>query len=142
MLNLLSRGPRASLGQSHGAAVSCPVAGTLVHSEEAPYRAGVIRMCQCMSINSTKAPKKKERSFTELMSVCMCVHSLSHSRLFATAWTVARQAPLSKGFPRQEYWSGLSFLYPKDLPYPGTKPMSPALAGGFFTSDPRGKPES
>ena len=94
----------------------------------------------------TKVPKAKERSFIELMSVCMCAcvcaHSLRHSRLFAAAWTVARQAPLSKGFPRQEYWSGLSFLSPKDLPYPGIKPISPALAGGFFTSDRLGKPKS
>ena len=50
-----------------------------------------------------------------------------------TAWTVAHQAPLSKGFPRQEYWSGLPFPAPGDLPDPGIKPESPALAGGFFT---------
>ena len=54
-----------------------------------------------------------------------------------TLWTVARQAPLSMGFSRQEYWSGLPFPPPGDLPDPGIKPeslMSPALAGGFFTS--------
>jgi len=50
--------------------------------------------------------------------------------LFVTPWTVARQAPLSMGFPRQEYWSGLSFPPPGDLPDPGIEPMSlvsPAL---------------
>ena len=52
-------------------------------------------------------------------------------------WTVARQAPLSIGFPRQEYWNGLPFLTPGDLPNPGIHPTSlasPALAGGFFTT--------
>ena len=48
-------------------------------------------------------------------------------------WTVACQAPLSMGFPRQEYWSGLSFPSPGDLPDPGMESVSPALAGGFFT---------
>ena len=47
---------------------------------------------------------------------------------------VARQVPPSMGFPRQEYWSGLLCLSPGDLPNPGIKPMSPALAGGFFTT--------
>ena len=56
-----------------------------------------------------------------------------------TPWTVAYQAPLSMGFFRQEYWSGLPFLYPGDLPDPGIRPRSPALAGGFFTAEPPGK---
>ena len=58
-------------------------------------------------------------------------------------WTVALQAPLSMGFPRQEYWSGLPFLTREDLPHPGIKPesfASPALIGGFFTTVPHGKP--
>ena len=62
---------------------------------------------------------------------------VAHSCLYlATPWTVARQAPLSVGFSRQEYWSGLPFPPPGDLPDPGIKPaslVSPALAGGFFT---------
>ena len=49
------------------------------------------------------------------------------------------QAPLSIGFTRQEYWSGLPFPSPGDLPDPGIKPMSPALAAGFFTTEPPGK---
>ena len=64
----------------------------------------------------------------------------SHTRLFATPWTVACQAPLSTGFPRQEYWSGLPFPSPGDLSDPGMEPMSPALAGKFFTSESPGKP--
>ena len=51
-------------------------------------------------------------------------------------WTVAHQAPLSMGFSRQEYWSGLPFPSPGDLPDPGIKPESAALAGGFFTTEP------
>ena len=61
----------------------------------------------------------------------------SRVQLFVTLWTVARQAPLSMGFSRQEYWSGLSCPPPGDLPNLGIEPaslMSPALAGGFFTT--------
>ena len=56
------------------------------------------------------------------------------SSSFATPQTVARQAPLSTGFPRQEYWSGLLFPSPGDLSNPGTEPVFPVLAGGFFTT--------
>ena len=62
----------------------------------------------------------------------------------ATPRTAACQVPLSIGFPRQEYWSGLSCASPGDLPYPGieTAPlMSPTLASGFFTLVPPGKPK-
>ena len=55
---------------------------------------------------------------------------------FVTPWTVAHQAPLSVGFPRQEHWSGLPFPSLGDLPDPGIEPTSPALAGGFFTPSP------
>ena len=58
---------------------------------------------------------------------------LRHVQLFASPGTVAHQAPMSMGFSRQEYWSGLPFPSPGDLPDPGIKPGSPALAGGFFT---------
>ena len=64
-----------------------------------------------------------------------------HVQLFATLWTVAHQAPLSMGFPRQEYWSGLTFPPPRDLPDPVIKPMSSALGGGFFTAELPGKPD-
>ena len=62
-----------------------------------------------------------------------------------TPWTVAHQAPLSVGFPKQINWSGLSFPSPGDLPYPGTEPaslVSPALASRFFTTEPPGNPKS
>ena len=70
---------------------------------------------------------------------------LSHVQLFVTPWTVARQAHLSMGFSRQEYWSGLPFSSSGHLPNSGNKPESPgppALAGGFFTTEPYGKPRS
>ena len=81
------------------------------------------------------------KSCGEIHITSMCV--LSHVRLYATPWAVAHQAPLSVGFPRQEYWNGLPFPTPGDLPDPGIKPVSlafPALAGGFFTTVPPGKP--
>ena len=72
---------------------------------------------------------------------CACV--LSPVRLFVTSWTVAHQAPMSMEFSRQEYWSGLPFSFPGDLPDPGIKPTSlasPGLVGRFFTTEPPGKP--
>ena len=62
--------------------------------------------------------------------------SLSRLRLFATPWTVAYQASPSMGFSRQEYWSGLPFPSPRDLPDPGIKPGSPALEADALTSEP------
>ena len=70
--------------------------------------------------------------------MCVCLPShFSRVRLFATPWTIARQAPLSTGFSRQEYWSGLPCPPPGDIPDPGIKPTflkSPALAVMFFTT--------
>ena len=69
---------------------------------------------------------------------CVCMLTcFSRVWLFAILWTVAYQAPLSTGFPKQEYWSGLPYPPPGDLPDPGIEPASltsPALAGGFFTT--------
>ena len=61
-------------------------------------------------------------------------------QLFAALWTVACQAALSMGFSRQENWSGLPFLSPRNLPNPVIKPASPALAGRLFTAEPLGNP--
>ena len=68
------------------------------------------------------------------------VKSLSCVQLFATPWTVTYQAPWSMGFSRQEYWSGLPFLSPGDLPNPGIEPGSPALQTDALPSEPPGKP--
>ena len=70
-----------------------------------------------------------------MKAYALCV--LGRIQLFATLWTIAHQAPLSMGFPRQEYWSGFPFPPSGDLPYPGIKsttPVSPALTTGFFTT--------
>ena len=66
--------------------------------------------------------------------------SLSRVRLFATPWIVAYQAPLSMGFSRQEYWSGLPFPSPGHLHNPGIEPRSPSLQANALTSGPPGKP--
>ena len=68
------------------------------------------------------------------------VKLLSCVQLFATPWTVAHQAPPSMEFSRQEYWSGLPFPSPGDLPDPGIKPRSPALQADALISELPGKP--
>ena len=70
----------------------------------------------------------------------MKLKSLSCVRLFVTTWTVAYQAPHSMGFSRQEYWSGLPFPSPGDLPDSRIEPGSPALQADALTSEPPGKP--
>ena len=70
------------------------------------------------------------------MSACMPSH-FSQVLLFTTPWTIVRQLPLSRGFSRQEYWSGLPCPPPGNLPYLGIEPVSltsPGLAGGLFTT--------
>ena len=62
------------------------------------------------------------------------------SQLFATPWIVNRQAPLSMGFSRQEYWSGLPFSSPVDLPHPGIEPVSPEICVDSLPSEPPRKP--
>ena len=71
-----------------------------------------------------------------------CAEVLSRVGFSGPLWTVVHQAPLSMGFPRQEYWNGLPFPLPGDLPNPGIEPPSPAcsaLASSFFTTEPPGK---
>ena len=75
--------------------------------------------------------------FWDILILACMVNHFSLVQVFETLWTIVRQAPLSKGFSRQEYWSGLSCPPPGNLPDPGIKPRSltsPALAGGFFTT--------
>ena len=66
--------------------------------------------------------------------------SLSHVRLFATPWTIARQVPLSMEFSRQQYWSGLPFPLPGDLPDPEIEARSPALQADSLSSEPQESP--
>ena len=65
---------------------------------------------------------------------------LSHVQLFAVSWTVVCQAPLSMEFSRQQYWSGVTFPPPGDLPNPGIALVSPALAADSLQLAPPGKP--
>ena len=78
-------------------------------------------------------------SLQTIFCCCVCCLVAKSCLTLATPWTVARQVPLSLGFPRQEYWSGKSFLSPGDLPDPGIESTSPALAGRFFTTELLGK---
>ena len=83
-----------------------------------------------------------EFEFTHSLLLAVCAQSLSCVLTLVTPWTVARQAPLSMGFPRQEYWRGLSFPPPGDLSSLGIQLMSPAcpaLAGRLSTTKPPGK---
>ena len=70
----------------------------------------------------------------------LCGQFLSCVWLSVTPWTIARQAPLSLGFSRQECWSGLPCPPPGDLPDPGIQSVSPTFAARFFTAEPPGKP--
>ena len=74
------------------------------------------------------------------MNSIVVVKSTSRVQLFVTPWTIALQVSLSMGFFRQKYWSGLPFPPPGDLLHPGIELTSPALVGGFFTTESQGKP--
>ena len=92
-------------------------------------------LCETDKSTMTVQCKQAIRRYT-------CASQVSRVELFVTLWTVACQAPLSMGFSRQEYRSELPCPSPEDLPNTGTEPMSlmsPALAGGFFTTEPHGK---
>ena len=91
-----------------------------------------------------KAPCLSSTQFSTVcimcVCVCVCVFScFSHIWLFAIPWTVARQAPLSLGFSRQEYWNALPCRSP-DLPYPGIEPESPALQADSLLLSHQGSP--
>ena len=86
-----------------------------------------------MELIQTMGPSSERKT-----SVCV-LSRFSHVRLFVTPWTVARQAPLSMGFSRQEYWSGLPLPSPGDLSNPGIEPRSPAWQADALSSEPQGK---
>ena len=91
---------------------------------------------QNFSLTLSETMNKSPGNHLQNKHACVCI--LSHVQLFVTSWIVAHQAPLSTGFSRQESPS------PGDLPDPGIEPKSPgspALAGGYFTSSPPGKPK-
>ena len=78
---------------------------------------------------------------TESQHILVVVQSLGRIQLFVTPWTVAHQAPLSIGFSRQAYWSGLPFPSPGDLPNPGVEPRSPALQSDSLPLSHLGSPQ-
>ena len=92
-----------------------------------------VHLCFCIIIIAAAT--------TPLFMLC-CAQLLSRIWLFATPWMVARQAPLSLGFSRQEYWSGLSFPPPGRLPNPGIEPRSPALQTDSLPAELPGNPPS
>ena len=112
----------------------------------------IITVSQKEREEKKKKPTKHQavNNLKSRICVCVCVCARAHTRtqflshvlFFLTPWTVARQTPLSMEFSRQEYWSGLLFPTPGDLPDPGIEhnpPASPALAGRFFTTVPPGQ---
>ena len=86
------------------------------------------------------APKSLRMVMTAAMKLKVACSFKEKLWLFATPWTAAHQAPPSMGFSRQEYWSGLPFPSPGDLPDPGIEPGSPAFQADTLTSEPPGKP--
>ena len=78
-------------------------------------------------------PLREEGRERSAMLGQLVARTLSCVQLYATWWTAAHQAPLSMGFPRQEYWSALPFPLPGDFSNPGIEPTLPALVGRFFT---------
>ena len=91
---------------------------------------------QYFAISSKRKESEKNRGVCVCVCVCMCVQLLSHVRFFINPWTAVLQAPLSMGFPRQEYWISLPFPSPEHFPHPGLEPSPPALADRFFTVEP------
>ena len=80
---------------------------------------------------------QREKAIERAIANSVCLSHICSVRLFVNPWTAACQGPLSMGFSRQEYWSGLPCPHPRDLPDPGIEPVSltsPALAGRLFTT--------
>ena len=117
---------------------SSPVVRTLHFHSWVQSLVGELRSYKLCCIAKTQIKMNFLPSLLPLHSQHVVYYYLviSHVRLFP--WTVAHQPPLSMGFPRQEYWSGLLFPSPGDLLQPGIKLTSPVLEGGFFTIEPLG----
>ena len=108
--------------------------------QESPARP----LCPAGEETGTQGPGALPRSHTAGAGQGCAIRLLfSHSvgLTLWTPWTVARQAPLSTGFPRQECWRGFACPSPGDLPDPRNQTCFSCLAGGFFTSEPPGKPK-
>ena len=102
-------------------------------------------LCLCVSLSLSLTHTHTHRGSNPYPVHAGMLSRFSHVRLCATLWTVARQAPLSMGLSRQEYWSGLPCRPPGDLPDPGVEPRSLHLLhwrAGSLPGAPPGKPQS
>ena len=106
-----------------------------IYSHDNPHIFQQGRLLGCSYITSPWLNFTFDVSF-----LCAPVKLLSRVQLIATPWTVAYQAPPSMEFSKQEYWSGLPFPSPGDLPNPGIQPRSPALRADVFPFETLGKP--
>ena len=96
-----------------------------------------VQLLSCVWLFETPLTVTHQAPLSSTVSWCCVLSCFSCVRLFAALWIIACQAPLFKGFSRQECWSGLPFPPPGNHPNPGIKPVSltsPVLAGGFFTT--------
>ena len=128
--------------------VWAPSSSLSAESDPVLERAGMLGLPSFTQAKESKCSVYKKASFKALsfqrcsllcVFVCACTHAVcSVMSDSAISWAVARQAPLSMGFSRQECWSGLPFPTPGDLPDPGMEVASLAVAGGFSTTEPRG----
>ena len=94
-----------------------------------------LSISRCLGVSGLDVSASGSKCLCLFVEMCAC--TLRSVQVFVTPWTIDRQAFLSIGFSRQEYWSGLPFPTPGDLPDLGLKPTSlasPALASGFFTN--------
>ena len=121
----LHPGSQRGRGRRRGRCGQSPRLGRLPGSSEGGPGAST-RSCHATDY----LPARVESCINPL---CVCAQRVQR---FATPWTVAHQVALSMQFSRQEHWSGFSIPPPKDLPCPGIKPKSPALAGGLLTPAP------
>ena len=129
----MSAGPCSFLEDSLGLTFVFPAPGVCLHSLDR----GAASLCLPLESHRPLTNHSWGR-LSKLKKVK--VKSLSRAQLFATSWTVSYQSPPSMGFSRQEYWSGLPFPSPEDLPNPGIEPRSPALQTDALLSEPPRKP--
>ena len=102
---------------------------------------GILKDCHCCCCCCCFLTILNHTSRRWVLNGSVIAQLLSHVQLFATPWTPAHQVPLSMGFPRQEYWSGLSLPSLEAFLDPGIKSLFPALAGRFVTTETPGKPK-
>ena len=133
--------------QEYWSGLPCPPPGDLLHPQIEPVSLMSPALARGFFTTSTKARQKLLIIRKKIIYIYYVIQKgdcyfsrLVMSDSFATPWTIAHQAYLSMGFPKQEYWNGLPFPSPWALPDPGVEPTSLALAGGFFTTEPPGKP--